>query len=285
MAGIFWLASYPKSGNTWMRIFLSNLTGQHDRPVDINSPHGNEIASSRAWLDHLLAFDTGDMTADEIDAVRPDCHAWAARETRETEFHKIHDANVIGPHDAPLIGPGTCRGVLYIIRNPLDVASSAASHWGRSVDGAIQRMNDPRAALVEATSLAHKQVRQRMLDWSSHVRSWVDAPGLAVHVVRYEDLLADPATHFGAACRFLCLPFDEVAQRRAIDSSRFEELSRQEEVAGFKERSSNAQRFFRSGRAGGWREELAAEQVDRIVSLHGDTMRRFGYVHADGRPV
>jgi hypothetical protein len=283
MAGIFWLASYPKSGNTWMRIFLSNLTGQHEKPVDINLPHGNEIASSRLWLDHLLGFDTADMTADEIDAVRPDCHAWASGEAVETAFHKIHDANV--GTGGRLIRPGTCRGVLYILRNPLDVAPSAASHWGDSLDDAIRRLNTPDAALLGASVRAQKQVRQRLLDWSGHVHSWVDDPGLDVHVVRYEDLLADPFTHFGAAARFLGLPAEAADLHRAIHNSRFDELARQEEAAGFRERSKKADRFFRSGRSGDWRNVLDADQVDRIVRAHGDVMRRFGYLDSAGQPT
>ena len=36
MAGIIWLASYPKSGNTWLRAFLHNLLRDPGRPYDIN---------------------------------------------------------------------------------------------------------------------------------------------------------------------------------------------------------------------------------------------------------
>ncbi len=285
MAGIFWLASYPKSGNTWMRLFLSNLSGKSEAPVDINASHGNEIAGSRAWLDHLLGFASADLTPQEIDAVRPDCHAWAAGEAVETEYHKIHDANVAGTSSEPLIRPGSCRGALYILRNPLDVAPSAASHWGVSLDAAIERMNKRDGVLLGSARPGDKQVLQRMLDWSSHVRSWVDAPGLGVHVVRYEDLLAEPMLHFGAAVRFLDLPDDAAGLARAIHASRFEELARQEQASGFRERSSKAARFFRSGRAGGWRESLNAMQVGRIVGAHADVMRRFGYLDADGRPT
>ncbi|MEJ2083836.1 MAG: sulfotransferase, partial [Acidobacteriota bacterium] len=36
MTGIVWLASYPKSGNTWLRAFLMNFLDPGKRPVDIN---------------------------------------------------------------------------------------------------------------------------------------------------------------------------------------------------------------------------------------------------------
>ncbi len=289
MAGIFWLASYPKSGNTWMRLFLSNLKGVRETPVDINSNHDRGIASARAWLDHLLAFDTFDLTQAEIDAVRPDCHAWASAEAAHTDFHKIHDANVGVDAGTPLIRADACRGVVYILRNPLDVAASAAHHWGDSLDEAIARMNRPDAVLLgsanPASATVRAQVRQRILDWSSHVLSWVDAPALPIHVVRYEDLLADPLTHFGAVARFLQLPDDDAALQRAIEATRFDELSRQEQAAGFRERSPRAERFFRKGRAGGWRDELDGAQVQRLVDAHGPVMRRFGYLDGSGQPV
>jgi len=289
VAGIFWLASYPKSGNTWMRLFLSNLKSVREMPVDINSNHDNGIASARTWLDHLLAYDTLDLTPAEVDAVRPDCHAWASAEASHTAFHKIHDANVGPEPGTPLIRPDGCRGAVYILRNPLDVAASAANHWGTSLDKAIDRMNRCDAALLEGQSAAQSQVRlqvrQKLLDWSAHVLSWSDAPGLPVHVVRYEDLLADPVAQFGAVARFLQLPDDDASLRRAVEASRFEELSRQEEASGFRERSHQAERFFRKGRSGGWREELDATQVARLVAVHGAVMQRYGYLDAEGRPA
>jgi hypothetical protein len=124
-----------------------------------------------------------------------------------------------------------------------------------------------------------------MLDWSSHVRSWIDAPGLNVHVVRYEDLLADPMQYFGAVARFLDLPDEPEGLARAIDASRFEELARQEQASGFRERSRTAERFFRSGRAGGWREALSDAQVGQVVGAHAPVMRRFGYLDVEGRPT
>jgi hypothetical protein len=196
----------------------------------------------------------------------------------------MHDANVVISTGAPLIRPGSCPGVLYILRNPLDVAPSAANHWAESLDSTIERMNTPREAILRENR-ASDQVRQTLLDWSSHVLSWVDAKGLRVHVVRYEDLLEEPLAHFAAAARFLGLGFDDASLRAAIEASRFEELARQESSSGFRERPRRAQRFFRCGRAGAWREVLNADQVQRIVGMHGPTMRRFGYLDATGLPV
>jgi hypothetical protein len=44
------------------------------------------------------------------------------------------------------------------------------------------------------------------------------------------------------------------------------------------EKPEHAQRFFREGRAGQWKDILSAEQIDRIVSDHREQMARFGYL-------
>ena len=69
--GIYWLASYPKSGNTWMRLFLHNLREGGERPADINRIALDDIASSRRWLDEVLGFDTSELTHREVERLRP----------------------------------------------------------------------------------------------------------------------------------------------------------------------------------------------------------------------
>jgi hypothetical protein len=64
----------------------------------------------------------------------------------------------------------------------------------------------------------------------------------------------------------------------AIDRSSFERLREQEEKSGFRERSEKAERFFRDGRAGQWKEVLTPLQIQRIVDAHHEQMQRFGYM-------
>jgi len=64
----------------------------------------------------------------------------------------------------------------------------------------------------------------------------------------------------------------------AIDRSSFEKLREQEEKAGFLERSEKAERFFRDGRSGQWKEVLTSAQIARIVEAHKEQMERFGYL-------
>lgn len=284
MGGIHWLASYPKSGNTWFRTFLRNLLEDGDAPVDINDLSTGSIASARPWLDEVLGFDTAELWPDEVDRLRPEVYRWTLRDG-EPGYHKIHDAYTLTTAGEPLVSREATLGALYIVRNPLDVAPSLANHDQSTVDEAIAVMANPLHALARnRKGLAH-QVRQKLLSWSQHVTSWVDAPGLRLMVLRYEDMQSDPLTSFTRAAEFLQLPREPARIEKAIRFSRFEVVAQQESEHGFRERPPQAQRFFRQGTSGGWRDKLSKAQVARIVADHAPVMRRFGYLDADGEPV
>lgn len=285
MGGIFWLASYPKSGNTWFRSVLRTYMNGAETPADINALQTGQIASSRTWVDDVAGFDTADLTQTEIEDLRPDVYRWSAAENPDTGYHKIHDAYRKTRDGRPIVDDEATRGAVYIIRNPLDVAPSLAAHNGSDIDTAIARMGDPENALSRSKKALPNQLLQMMGSWSDHVTSWVDAPGLALHLIRYEDMLAASEDTFGGALAFLELERDADKVARAVDLCRFDTLARQEEEHGFRERSTKAQRFFRKGRAGGWRDELSDAQVTQIIADHSAVMQRFGYLDATGNPV
>ncbi|AEG02019.1 sulfotransferase domain-containing protein [Methylomonas methanica] len=286
MGGFYWLASYPKSGNTWLRTFLQNLLADLDRPVDINQLGLGHIASSRGWMDEVLGFDTANLDHEEIEHLRPAVYQWAMHDD-ELAFHKIHDACTYTQDGKPLFGGEAVRGVVYIVRNPLDIVPSAANHWNCSIDQAIAWMGQPDFEMGTGSSNKSltSQIRHRLLSWSQHVLSWVNAPELTVEVVRYEDMLAAPETSFGRVVNFLGLEDDRPRLEKALSFSSFQELSRQEQVHGFRERPQYADRFFRQGKSGEWQQVLSPQQVQRIIDDHGAVMRRFGYLDAGDKPV
>jgi hypothetical protein len=281
MKGIVWLASYPKSGNTWFRAFLANLLHGGAQPVDINGFDTNNFAS-RSGYDCALGWESSDLTPGEIEGARLAVQEVIARE--EDAVFKVHEAFTDPRHGQPLFSRAATRAALYFLRNPLDVAASFSHHSGKDLDSTIARMNNPVAVMAAAKDDLNVQLPQPVGTWSHHVSSWVDAPGLPVHVLRYEDMLARPQEVFTAACRFAGFPDDAERVALALAHSRFEVLQAQEQAKGFRE-SVGGRAFFRKGRAGAWREVLSATQVSAIVQQHGKVMRRFGYLSADGTPA
>jgi hypothetical protein len=285
MKRIVWLASYPKSGNTWFRAFLANFLRDGDRPVNINHL-GIWTASERWSFDEALGYDSSDLSFDEIDALRPEVYLHQARAAAETLFLKVHDAYTFLPDGRPLFPPEATLAALCFIRNPLDVCVSFAHHGGHEdYDRMIRRMGNAAYCSCDAVNFEVNQLRMKFSTWSQHAVGWADAPGQRVLVIRYEDMKLRPEETFGAAIRFVGLPDDPVRLKKAIEFSRFDELRAQEEKDGFGEKMAEAKAFFRKGEIGSWRSVLNPEQVAKIVADHGEVMRRFGYLNEQGEPV
>jgi aryl sulfotransferase len=276
MKRITWLASYPKSGNTWLRVFLTALNDR-SRHVELDDLAHVPVAASRELFDDHAGLSSADLRMDEIERLRPEVYEQAAARAHRPLFMKVHDARTSAATEGTLF-PAVCStGAIYIVRNPLDVAASFAHHLGVTPEVAIDHMADDSFAFCIRRDRLHEQLPQRLRSWSSHVLSWADGAPFPVHLVRYEDMKADPVATFGDAADFLGLGNDRAAVAAAVARSHFGVLQRQEQARGFKERSSKATAFFRKGEVGSWRQELSLRQVRRLIRDHGPVMRRFGY--------
>jgi hypothetical protein len=285
MSGLVWLASYPKSGNTWFRLLVANLLAD-DAPIDINDvPDRGGIASSRGEFEAVTLIESGLLTHEEADSLRPRVYTAVADRSDGDEDEvaagprliKVHDAYVATPLGEPLLGAASAA--ILIVRDPRDVAPSLANHRRFSIDEAIDFMNKPVAAFAAGRWGQPPQMRQRLLDWSGHAASWLDQTDLPVRVVRYEDLDAAPVETFRAAMQFAGRSVSRSDAERAVEFAGFGRLQEQERERGFAEwrERRDGRRFFRRGESGGWRRELTADQVRRIEAAHGPMMARFGY--------
>jgi len=278
MNSIIWLASYPKSGNTWFRVFLTNLRGEEDGPADINKLRSTPIASARGIFDDEAGVEASDLTFDEIDRLRPEIYTYLAEQAEETLFMKVHDAYTSNDKSIPLFPEKATTGAIYIIRNPLDVAISFAHHSGWDYNKAILRMADEESAFCARPKRLHNQLRQKLLSWSSHVKSWTEQAPFPVCVLRYEDMKQKPLETFEKAVQFSGLEYGRKQILKALELSSFEELQRQEKEDGFKEKSPSSDMFFRKGKIGSWREELTEKQVKHVIHDHREVMQRFKYL-------
>jgi len=280
--GILWLASYPKSGNTWLRAYLANLFRNPPRPIPINELPNYALGDN--FLIHYEQFShrkAEDLTPEDIRRLRPRVHEWFANSSIDTVLVKTHNACAV-VDGQPLITPSATAGAIYVIRNPFDVAISFANHYQVTIQRAIDLLCDEDHVLPGSAG----QIDQVLLSWSLHVRSWIEAPDLRLHVMRYEDMQTKPYKTFVAVSEFLGLPIEPARIRKAIKFSSFRELKRQEDRAGFIEaRPDGKARFFREGKVGAWRDVLSEDQVRQLIDAHGEVMRRFGYLDKDGRPT
>jgi hypothetical protein len=274
MGKIVWIASYPKSGNTWTRAFLHNLFAANDSAWDINKM--DKLSSNEAATANYAPFDPRpwrEWTPSDVAAMRPRVQAWIASTREGTMFSKTHLAVMVA-YGHPTINLSVTAGAIYLVRNPLDVVPSFADHQGLPIDKAIEVMNLDN----HEPPTTHTTVAEPMGSWSQHVESWTARPNPGLHVMRYEDMLADPQAAFGGLVKFLGIPATRQKLRLAIKNASFKELRRQEERSGFWEKTRVQKHFFRKGEAGGWREVLSDEQVARVIEKNREQMARFGYV-------
>lgn len=145
---IIWLASYPKSGNTWFRSFISALKSGTE--PDLNALQTDGIYSSKYWVENTLDLDSSYLSNREIELYQREAIKYL--NPKEENFIKIHDAYTFSSVDGqPLIYGGNTRIAIYILRNPLDVALSLANHLNKTVDVVINNFICNMETFVPAT--------------------------------------------------------------------------------------------------------------------------------------
>lgn len=276
---IVWLASYPKSGNTWLRILLSNyLNTENDLPVDINKINASIISSSRTVFDDQLPFLSSDLTYEEIDNLRPLAYQAISDESKSYQYIKTHDAFTINQNGKELFPLGASKALIYIVRNPLDVAISFAHHSHISIDKSIQHLNKDDFALSNKHKKLNSQLRQKLLSWSMHYESWKQFKGPSL-MIKYEDLIQDTASTFRKIIWFLYQEVNEQKLKQAVEFSSFDYLKKQEAQQSFREKPLKAESFFRKGVSGGWKEDLNTEQIQSIQDHHQKVMKELDYLN------
>lgn len=234
------LASFPRSGNTWMRVLIAEL----------------------------LYGGSGESLA-ELDRYVPDVHAPPrARDVIAAEHHvvKTHFANVQTRQTLPF------RRVVYLVRDPRDVVLSHFRYQSQLgiYEGSFDRFLD---------DWLHGRRwpcswREHVDSWTGTTG---EAPS-GVLVVRYEDLVADPRGELARVADHLAITADEATLERSVRAATVERM-RDKERRGMRP-AERAEGFEFIGRAtpGGWTERLTGRQEALIVERARPAMARHGYL-------
>lgn len=275
---IIWLASYPKSGNTFFRIFLDNILDSSDTFRSINQLSRTIGASSRTLIDNFSGVSSANLTEAEIEELRPKVYRSLVEQSDDLLFLKVHDAWKKTPSGKPIFPADVTKGVIYIVRNPLDIAVSFSYHSSRDIDATIQSINSKEYAFCKNPKKLNNQVKQSLSDWSGHIKSWLDESGLPAFVIKYEDMLNYPDSSFRKALSFLDIHVEEDVFQKAINASKFNVLKNTEEKEGFIEKPIKMKSFFREGKSGSWKNIVNDYQLNELVDNHHIQMKRFGYI-------
>ena len=232
MRRITWLASYPKSGNTWLRAIVDRIV-RPERPFDLNAL--GETAPAFSGLTARFIADRGvEVPLSAPGEVR---RYWAATQhaicsnSEKEIFLKTH--NVAAKFDCGHFPDSSLtKSAIYIVRDPRDVAISFAWHYRHPLGLAV-------AALCSSSTFNFKPQligrTELLTSWGEHVAGWTALKRIPLLVLRYEDLLANPRPRsVGSPDSWASrLPKKQVQDIAAATS--FEQLRRQEAEHGFTE--------------------------------------------------
>lgn len=278
MTGLTLLCSYLKSGNTWLRVVLDCVLNERAE-VQLNELYRIPSISRRSDFDNIMGVDSSDLTTEEVLQSHAEFCRHLAVSDLPAKIRKVHSCYSSPYLDTePAFPNDVLNKVVYIARDPRDVAVSFSHHINQSVDRAIAIMGDSSTTVAAVQTIYQEQLPQHLSSWSQHVESWLDNRDINLHLMRYEDMLSDPLDTFHSVVQFLNLQCDRTRLEQILNICRFDALQRKEANDGFGERPKSSAVFFRRGVAGGWQDTLTAHQVQTIVDDHGTVMRRLGYL-------
>jgi hypothetical protein len=283
---IIWLASYPKSGNTWFRAFLSVLL-YPEYDLNINQLISLQVNSATVF-EAATGLNASELHLKEVEELMPLVAQYLSKEAEDSLIYlKTHEKFRLLANDQPVLPPEQTKMVLYFVRNPLDIAPSYANHNGQSIDQAINRMAKEERIGTKTSRQAREffTVPHLYGSWSSHVEGWVNCSTLPVTVIKYEDMKQNTVETFSKAVKAIGLEYSQQEIKQALQRVRFDKLQEQEKQGMFTENPYTHSGFFRQGKTGNWRQELTNEQVDRIICDHKKVMQLMGYLTPRGQII
>lgn len=287
-----WLiVSYPRSGNTWCRIFISEIIRIKNNysqnienkflikknQLNINKDISTgSIISNRNWIDEYLGITSSDLSFNELDQIRHKIVIDSLNYNQKAIFHKVHDAFLIkNSKEIPVVSSKNCEGVLYIVRNPFDLAVSLKHFFAWGQKKSIDFLLDKNASLCGSEICGDIQSRQFLGTWENHYSSWALQNKIPKLIIKYEDLVSKPLKNFAEIASFLNLSKDKNLIKEAIKNTSFKKLSAMENnLGGFKENLNKETKFFRSGKVGLGKKVLTELEIELIESNFKKTLSK-----------
>ena len=279
MKKIIWISSYPKSGNTWTRYFLSNYFFNKQK---INSDFNilNKIDKFPPYkiLQQLLSEDEIKESAYNISKYWHDIQLEIIKEKDDFVFLKNHNA-LVSIEGRNLTEERFSLAFIYLVRDPRDIAVSYSNFDKTlSIDKAIDR--------ITSENLYCHVTKKFPLDveilgsWKFNYYSWktgvAEVPRI---IIKYEDLINNTFETKLKIIKFLSkilnFKVDTNHIKYSIEQSDFKRLQEIENNQKFHE-STNT--FFNSGKIGQWKNILSPTQINRIENFCSDEMRELGYL-------
>ena len=281
---IIWIASYPKSGNTWVRSLLASYLYSNNGVFNFDLLKKIKQFPSKKSFEFFLK---------DFTDIKKISDYWIAAQERirffnkETIFLKTHSA-LCTLENNPFTNKRNTKAVIYIVRDPRNVITSLAHHYSLNIDQAFDFINDKnRMLLKNEYGQGNFGIATVLGNWSEHYKSWKNINFAPILIVRYEDLINDVKKTFMSILNFLSnltkIEIDEKKIINTIDSCRFDVLSNKEKNEGFIEsvdhkESGKKLKFFNLGKKNNWKNLLDKQYEEKLRENFEPVMKELNYL-------
>ncbi len=277
---IFWIASYPKSGNTYLRSFISSYYFSKKGKFDFN------------LLLNILQFPSTKFTKRNLYSDLEASQNWIFNQNQffggeKINFVKTHNSlcefkgNKFTTNDQTL-------GAIYIVRDPRNIITSLTHHYSLSYENAYDKLMDDNSNLLEKTSDNDHSNFTFLGSWANHYKSWKNYKDFEILFIKYEDLEKEKYDTFKKIILFINNilkknnKIDEKKLLNSINSTNFNNLKNKEMNEGFEEsvyskQTGEKKRFFNLGFNNRWEKILPKHILNKLNHNLQNELNELGY--------
>tara|TARA_A100001388_G_scaffold185714_1_gene139442 strand:+ start:2669 stop:3517 length:849 start_codon:yes stop_codon:yes gene_type:complete len=280
---IFWIASYPKSGNTWLRTLISSYYYSSDGIYNkdlIN--YIGQFPQKRHFesfsYDAKSPIGTSDLWIKAQEKINKD---------KKIRFFKTH--NVFGKiNNNPFTNKQNSLGCIYVVRDPRNVITSLCNHYELSYEEAFKWMINHKKYIYDDIGSEDYGSFQFISSWSNNYKSWKIQKDIPIKIVRYEDLLEKTYIITKEIIEFINKTtkkdekINKVKLKNCVKSTLFDNLKNKEKEEGFSEAIFSKKKnklipFFNLGPKNDWTKILDKDLQLKIYKIFKSELMELKY--------
>lgn len=278
---IIWLASYPKSGSTFLRSLISSYVYSESGTFDFKLLKNIKQFPTNEFFENL-GIDVGNKN--QVSKNYINAQIEINKKSRIT-FLKTHSSFCKMFNRYNFTDLQNTLGVIYIVRDPRNVATSFAHHNSKSVKDTVDIMINSLATGNEAN-----QVETYLGSWNFNYNSWkVFKSSNIYHLLKYEDLIFNTKNSFKQVLNFINnnlkfpISIDDRKVEKVIDETKFSKMRDLEKKVGFDEAKINDNTgkvvpFFNLGPKNNWKKNLDVDLSSKIEEAFKEEMIELKYL-------
>jgi len=273
---IIWIPSYPKSGNTWVRAFLSTYLYSSDGIFNYNLINKIEEFPEHNILNRFM------NSKDFHNLAEVSKHWIAAQQiinlNKKNTFLKTH-GSLCSINGKIFTNSANTLVFIYVVRDPRNVIISMSNHFGISQEESFKNIANEKYIIYPKMN---NQIYPATFvgSWKGHYKSWKNFKSVNKIIIRYEDLINNTETTLKKIVNFLSQHSEVIYNKdklvEAMKNTNFENLKKYEEEYGFN--MGQKGKFFYLGKENNWKKLLDPVIDDKITELFKSEMSELGYI-------